>query len=119
MSMFWFLLMVGVFVVFLAALFISGSKIFQQKKIRALVTNQARGRYHITYTDREGSTTVRDIEVKQVDIDGDNYVIKAHCSLRKASRVFLDKNITEAVNLDTGKAIQSVAQDAIRQAKEI
>jgi hypothetical protein len=117
MSMLWFLFMVGTFVVFLVALFVSGSRIFEQKRARALVANPARGRYQITYTDREGATTSREIDVKQVDLDGNHYVIKAHCSLRKATRVFLDQNITEAVNLDTGKTVPSVAQDAMEQAK--
>ena len=117
MSMLWFLLMVCVFVIFLVALFVSGSKIFQRKRAGALVANPARGRYQITYTDREGATTSREINVKQVDMDGSHYVIKAYCSLRKATRIFLDHNITEATNLETGKTIPSVALDAMGQAK--
>jgi|GEM_PF-599745 len=116
MSMLWFLLMVSVFVVFLIALFVSGSRVFQRKRARTLVANAARGHYQIKYTDREGSTTSREIEVKQVDLDGSHYVIKAYCSLRKATRVFLDQNITEAINLETGEAIRSVALDAMERA---
>lgn len=73
------------------------------------------GRYHITYTDRSGLTTERDITIKRAYDDDGKFAIAAHCHLRKAHRSFIDESINSAVDLDTGEVVPSVARHAIEQ----
>lgn len=75
----------------------------------------AKGRYHITYTDQRGMTTERDIEIKRVYDDKGKFAIDALCYLRNAHRSFIDERITNAVDLDSGEVVSSVAQHAIAQ----
>jgi hypothetical protein len=75
----------------------------------------ARGRYHITYTDQRGLTTERDIDIKRAYADNGKFAIDALCHLRGAHRSFIDERIKNAVDLDSGEVVSSVAQHAIAQ----
>jgi hypothetical protein len=115
--MIWVFLVAGAFLGYIISFFIHGKSLpddyYETRKAKAHNTNPASGEYRIKYVDREGVRTERDISVKQIEKDGNRYIIKAHCSLRKATRTFLDHNITEAINLDTGEIVKSVAKDAL------
>jgi len=60
-------------------------------------------------------TTERDIDIKRVYEDGDQYAMDAFCHLRGEHRSFIDNRIKAAVDLDSGEVISSVAQHAIAQ----
>lgn len=75
----------------------------------------AEGRYHIIYTDERGLTTERDISVEGVYDNNGKFAIDAHCHLRNSHRSFIDEWIQNAVDLDTGEFVESVAQHAIAQ----
>lgn len=75
----------------------------------------AKGRYHITYIDQRGLTTERDISIKRVYDDNGRFAIAAHCHWRNRHHSFIDDSIQSAVDLDTGKVVESVAQHAIAQ----
>ncbi|MCP5273487.1 MAG: TerB family tellurite resistance protein [Burkholderiales bacterium] len=75
----------------------------------------AKGRYHITYTDQRGLTTERDITIKRAYADNNQFAVGAHCYLRNAHRSFINESISNAVDLDTGEIVASVAHHAIEQ----
>jgi hypothetical protein len=119
--MIWFFLVAGVFFGYIVSFFLRGKSLpdnyYETRKAKAHNTKSASGKYRIIYVDREGVRTERDISIKQIEKDGDRYIIQAHCSLRKATRTFLDHNITEAINLDTGEIVKSVAKDSLANAR--
>lgn len=78
-------------------------------------TLPAQGRYRITYTDQRGLTTKREITVKRAYDDEGKFALDAHCHLRNGHRSFIDDRIQNAVDLDTGEVVTSVAQHAIAQ----
>jgi hypothetical protein len=90
---------------------------FEKFNFYSSVPLDAIGNYRINYTDQRALNTIRDIRVKRVHKDNDSYAIDAHCMLRGAHRSFLDDRVNEAVNLDTGEIVYSVALDAIDQYK--
>ncbi len=118
--MIWIFLVAGALLGYIVSFFIRGKSLpdnyYETRKAKAHKTKSASGNYRIIYVDREGVRTERDISVKQIEKDGNRYIIQAHCSLRKATRTFLDHNITEATNLDTGEIVKSVANDALANA---
>ena len=119
--MIWFFLVAGVILGYIISFFFRGKNLpddyYESRKAKARNTKEASGNYRIIYVDREGVETKRDISVQQIEKDENRYIIKAHCSLRKATRTFLDHNITEGINLDTGEIVKSVAKDALAKAK--
>lgn len=88
---------------------------FEQFNFYGATVHQAKGNYRITYTDQRGLTTERDISIKRAYDDNGKFAIDAHCHLRNAHRSFIEDRIKNAIDLDTGEVVNSVAQHAITQ----
>jgi hypothetical protein len=88
---------------------------FEKFNFYSSIALEAIGNYRINYTDQRGLNTIRDIRVKRVHKDGDSYAVDAHCMLRGAHRSFINDRINEAINLETGEIIHSLALHAIDQ----
>lgn len=73
------------------------------------------GKYRIKYEDQRGLKTEREIEVKRVYEIGGKYAFDAHCLLRGAHRSFIDDRISDAINVETGELVSSVARNALDQ----
>lgn len=73
----------------------------------------ASGYYNITYTNRHGITTNRNISVSRVYENNGKFVIDAYCHLRASRRSFFEHRINRAVDLNTGQFVNNVAQHAI------
>jgi hypothetical protein len=73
----------------------------------------ASGYYNITYTNRHGITTNRNISVSRVYENNGKFVIDAYCHLRANRRSFFEHRINRAVDLNTGQFVNNVAQHAI------
>ena len=69
-------------------------------------------RFEIDYVDSDGEATTRQIEPISIHIktrDPDTYV-KARCSLRNDTRVFLSSRVQRCVNLATNRSITDLGQ---------
>lgn len=65
-------------------------------------------RLRIQFTDRDGQSTIRDIDTKRFYTEGTDGVIHAFCQLRKANRPLRLSRISRAVDLDTGEELRDL-----------
>lgn len=73
----------------------------------------ASGNYNITYTNRNGITTNRNISVSRAYENNGKFIVDAYCHLRASRRSFSNHRINRAVDLNTGKFVNDLAQHAI------
>lgn len=71
------------------------------------------GYYNITYTNRNGITTNRNISVSRVYENNGKFVVDAYCHLHASRRSFFYYRINRAVDLDTGQFVNCLAQSAM------
>ncbi|MBK7493637.1 MAG: TerB family tellurite resistance protein [Nitrosomonas sp.] len=73
----------------------------------------ASGSYNITYTNRNGITTNRNISVSRAYENNGKFIVDAYCHLHASRRSFSNHRINRAVDLNTGKFVNDLAQHAI------
>lgn len=71
------------------------------------------GNYNITYTNRNGKTTNRNISVSRAYENNGKLIVDAYCHRCASRRSFSNHRVNRAVDLNTGKFVNDLAQHAI------